>query len=63
MQMELHSHQSFQGDVLWGWLNRFPLQFHFIHWLAALWLGYDGAWLRRLTTNRYCCAGTLKTAL
>ncbi len=32
---ELHVHQSFQGAVLWGWLKRFPLQFHFIHGLVT----------------------------
>ena len=40
--MILHGHQSFRGAVLWGWLKRFSLQFHFIHWF-----GYVGAWIRR----------------
>jgi hypothetical protein len=41
-EMELHGHQSFREVILWGWLKRFSLQFHFIHWLAA-----PLVWLRR----------------
>jgi hypothetical protein len=46
-EMILHGHQSFRGAVLWGWLKRFPLQYHFIHGLATTLASYDEAWLRQ----------------